>query len=336
MKRWFIIVFCLLLSTAVLLSSDITVCSSEGLNAKTGDGKGNDLTDQVMTSNIGNLSSPPVWTMSDTTGGLNIPNIVDKPPVECQFFHEAQFEQAIKTATTYSNDLSEFYGGILPHHLLASEMIASFWKTMSLQEWELIILVGPDHFRKGNTNVTTITTDFSTKNDLTAVDKQIANSLIVQNIASDNALVMQNDHSITAHIPFIAHYMPDTPVLPLLINGGTHVKEAIYLSDYVMQMAKDKKVLVIASIDFSHYLPLEKANEMDIITENAVRQFDIEAIAKMTNDHLDSRPSMIFLLNAMNKLGAKHIETWAHSNSDVIAHQKTGVTTSYFEFGFFK
>ena len=66
-----------------------------------------------------------------------------------------------------------------------------------------------------------------------------------------------------------------------------------------------------------------------------MRDFDYDKIAVMTNDHLDSRPSALFMLNTMSKLSAKDMQKWDHSNSDIISKANTGYTTSYFLFGFF-
>ncbi|MBP7176416.1 MAG: AmmeMemoRadiSam system protein B [Thermoclostridium sp.] len=257
------------------------------------------------------------------------------PLISCQYFDEASFRNAVSTAIAYEADISDLKGGIVPHHLLASTMIASFWKTVSQQKYDLVVILGPDHFRKGNTAISTLSSGFSTIFGDVYTDDNLVNALVQQNFASVQPELMESDHTISSHMPFFSYYMPDTPILPLLVKGNCDAGKIEALSNWFLETLKDKKVLFVASMDFSHYLPLEIANEKDEYTEKALRDFDDEKIAQMTNDHLDSRPSALFLLKTMSCLNAKEIEKWDHSNSDIISKANTGYTTSYFLFGFF-
>lgn len=262
-------------------------------------------------------------------------NQSDTPLASCLYFDEASFLNAVSSAVTYETNISGMKGGIVPHHLLAGTMIASFWKTVSLEEYDLIVLIGPDHFRKGRTAVTTITSGFSTiYGDVYSYPK-LANALIHQNLASEALDVMQTDHAISSHIPFISYYLPDTPVLPLLVRGNCSAGQIRALAEKLLDATKDIRVLYVASMDFSHYLPLEVANLKDEYTEKVLAEFDEEKVSEMTNDHLDSRPSALFMMNTMKALSAKQLKKWDHSNSDIISKTETGYTTSYFVFGFF-
>ncbi|MDD4681475.1 MAG: AmmeMemoRadiSam system protein B, partial [Clostridia bacterium] len=255
-------------------------------------------------------------------------------PISCLYFDEPLFRNAISSAVVFNEGANNLQGGIVPHHLLASEMIASFWKTVSQSKYDLVVIIGPDHNKRGAAPITTIASGFTTiLGDVTS-DSSIANSLIQENLMSGDMNIMETEHSISVHIPFVRYYMPDTKILPILIYGNQSFNNIRELSDKITEITAGKKVLYVASMDFSHYLPLAEANRMDIITEKALNEFDYESITEMTNDNLDSRPSALFLLYTMSTLGSKSIEKWEHSNSDIISKKNTGYTTSYFTFGF--
>ncbi|MDD4495305.1 MAG: AmmeMemoRadiSam system protein B [Eubacteriales bacterium] len=258
------------------------------------------------------------------------------PPIPCIFYEESSFLNAVSASVVFQEGVNGLKGGILPHHLLASDMIASFWKTVSQGGFDLIIIIGPDHNKMGRAAITTVSSSFSTAYGDVEVDKNISDLLINDNIALEDAQIMEQDHSISSHMPFIKYYMPDTPVLPLLIYGNCSTQKISALSDKLMNTVEGKNVLYVASMDFSHYLPLEQANEMDAITEKALSEFDYDGILEMTNDNLDSRPSALLLLYTMSGLNAKSMVKWDHSNSDIISKTRTGYTTSYFDFGFFE
>ncbi len=261
---------------------------------------------------------------------------VSAPLIPCLYFDEASFTNAVASAIIFDEDITGLKGGIVPHHLLAGGMIASFWKTVSQSSYDLIVIIGPDHNRKGQSEITTITSGFSTIYGDVASIKNIANDLIQGNFVLEDPKTMETDHSISSHIPFISYYMPDTPVLPLLVNGNCNARKIRELSDNILKTTKDIEVLFVASMDFSHYLPLEEANEKDRYTEQVLASFDYDRIMEMTNDHLDSRPSALYLLYTMSTAGSKSVTKWAHSNSDIISNTVTGYTTSYFSFGFFE
>jgi len=258
------------------------------------------------------------------------------PLVSCLYFDEASFTNAAASAVIFNGDTTFLKGGIVPHHLLAGGMIASFWKTVSQRDYDLIVIIGPDHNRKGVSEITTITSGFKTiYGDVTA-NKKIANALIQENLVLEDTKVMEADHAISSHIPFISYYMPGTPVLPLLVKGSCSAGKIRELADYILKLTEDMDVLYVASMDFSHYLSLEEANEKDRYTEQVLASFDYDKIMEMTNDHLDSRPSALYLLHTMSALGSKSMTKWDHSNSDIISNTITGYTTSYFLFGFFE
>lgn len=259
----------------------------------------------------------------------------DSNPVPCIFYDETSFLDAVAAASSYQNDISGLKGGVVPHHLLASRMIASFWKTVSKADYDLIVLIGPDHQKRGCSDITTITSPFSTIYGDVEVDRELALSLINDNLAAEDLSVMENEYAITAQIPFIKYYMQDTKVLPLLVYGNCGVDKLDALSDAILDSTAGRNILVVASMDFSHYLPMEEADRMDIITEDALTGFDYDKILGMTNDNLDSRPSILFLLRTMAASNSRFPVKWAHSNSDIIGNTLSGNTTSYFNFGFF-
>ena len=98
---------------------------------------------------------------------------------------------------------------------------------------------------------------------------------------------------------------------------------------------KEKKCLFIASVDFSHYLSLEKSNEMDEITRRALEDRNIQQINCMNNDFMDSPASIITLLAAMDEVKAYNQKMLNHSNSAIIAGNGYDYTTSYFTYVFY-
>lgn len=147
--------------------------------------------------------------------------------------------------------------------------------------------------------------------------------------AAENAALMEEEHSISSLVPYIKYYLPESKIVPLLLHGNytSSVKLGELLSD---MLSKDSKIAVIASVDFSHYLDVEKADKIDKETLAAIKNTDIENISRMGNDNLDSPPSIITLISAMEKTDAGNPIVLSHGNSSDITGTGADYTTGYY------
>jgi len=126
--------------------------------------------------------------------------------------------------------------------------------------------------------------------------------------------------------------MPDVRIVPILLHGNYSSADSLKLGKLLGKIAADDpgSFLIIASVDFSHYLDADTAYKMDDITLEAIKNNDIPAISRMSNDNMDSPPSIITLLGAMDEADTADPETAGHSNSSDITGSGYDNTTSYF------
>lgn len=223
-------------------------------------------------------------------------------------------------------------GGIVPHHLLAGEMIASFFKTLSVEQPEIVVVIAPNHNGKGVKEVHTGSWSWQTPFGTLDAYEIIVDSLVESRIAATNFNLLEEDHSISALVPYIKYYMPCSKIVPILLHGSFGLKDAQKLGQNLQEKLEkeNKNGLIIASVDFSHYLPLEKAEQMDEISIKAIENRDMNIIQHFNNDYMDSPTSIITLLSAMDTAGAEHMKVLDHSNSDIIVGSRSSETTSYF------
>ena len=223
-------------------------------------------------------------------------------------------------------------GGITPHHLLAAEMIAGFFREFSDDPPKTIVVIGPNHKRRGFGGLQTSSSDWATPFGRLEADGEIVKMLVEKLGASENDSIMQDEHSISALVPYIRYYMPDVRIVPILLHGNYTSADSLQLGKLLGKIAADDpgSIAIVASVDFSHYLDADTAYKMDDITLEAIKNNDIPAISRMSNDNMDSPPSIITLLGAMGEAGAAGPEAAGHSNSSDIAGSGYDNTTSYF------
>lgn len=250
--------------------------------------------------------------------------------LSCRYYDEAGFKISIEGGAGENLPEGKIMGGIVPHHLLAGRMIGDFFKKVSQSDPEVVVVIGPNHKGEGAKSVQTAGWDWSTPFGVLQADGEIVGSLLENRMAAENSLLMEREHSISSLVPYIKYFMPHSKIVPILMTGTDRISEAERLGEFLARMARGRKILFIASVDFSHYLPVEKADEMDEITEKALLERDIDRIRAMDNDYMDSPVSIITLLTVMDRLSAGGQLILDHNNSARIKSADSNSTTSYF------
>ncbi len=226
----------------------------------------------------------------------------------------------------------EICSGVLPHHLVAGELIARFMKILALQEPEIIVLVGPNHKHAGERVITGLY-DWQTPEGIVNTQKDIVSRLLEKGLAARDEEVLGSEHSIGVVVPFLEHYLPDAEIVPLILHRDVSIAEVDRILEVVLFEAEGtvrKNVVVLGSIDFSHYLPQNEAERRDEETLDAIRCFNYPALYRFGSDHLDSPASLSFVLRSAEKNGVKDLEIVDHTNSGRILQNDAIETTSYF------
>lgn len=218
--------------------------------------------------------------------------------------------------------------GVLPHHLLAGNMITEFFKVVAEQKPKLVILVGPNHYRKGS-KISSGLYDWQTPAGVVQVDQEICRELISQGIVAQNEPLMANEHSVGGLMPFIKHFLPEAKVVPIILQHGVSLKEVDELLTALESYLNEDAVL-LASVDFSHYLTRSEAQLKDQLTLQAMKKFDYSTLFQMGDDYLDSPASLASAFRLAEKRGIKDFQVLDNTNSGIIRKNDVMETTSYF------
>jgi AmmeMemoRadiSam system protein B len=87
----------------------------------------------------------------------------------------------------------------------------------------------------------------------------------------------RREHSIEVQIPFIQYAFPGARVVPIMM-GDQSLDAALYLAEKISRAIRqsDGDYRLIASSDFSHYVPDEMARKQDIFAIEALKSLDAE------------------------------------------------------------
>lgn len=253
--------------------------------------------------------------------------------LQCLYYNEKDFlnikDFKIKEVS------GSIQGCILPHHLTASDLIHEVFQNVSKNKYETVILIGPDHESIQKGKIFTSLKNWQTPMGILETDDEKVRELLKNSFVLENDEKLTLEHSTSSLIPFVKHYLADAKIITLVFTKQAKLQDVDKLIEVLYEIVDKEKTLFIASVDFSHYLNLEQAKKMDIISKEAIQNKDIKKIMSFTNDNLDSPVSIVTMLKMMDKLNVDNTYLLNHSNSELIMKMKIEETTSYLTYLFY-
>lgn len=248
---------------------------------------------------------------------------------EVKFYVEKTFLEGVEKSKKILNQDYQIRGGIIPHDLFVSFIIADFFKRLSFQNPKTIIVIGPNHYEKGNFKVLTSVYNWETPYGLVNPDMEFINKLVGKNLLQIDEEVLPDDHAVSSILPFIKYYIRDAKVVPILLKRGFTESESEILATRISELINEDTV-IIASVDFSHYLLSNEAKKKDDVTLKIMEDLNYYKLFELNSDYLDSPSSIGVLLKVMEKLGSSNSQILFHANSGDLQKNNGVGTTSYF------
>jgi len=218
---------------------------------------------------------------------------------------------------------------VVPHHDIAGFMLAGLFLKLSKQGVETIVIVGPNHNETGGMILTSDAVWETAFGNIYPDQKTIQN-LIENGEVEFGDLALQNDHSISGLLPMLKYYMPNVKIVPIMLSAKNSIVEIGNLNEKIDFILNDRKKVLIASSDFSHYLNRSDAEKNDQITLEIIRGFNYEKLYNLGNDNVDSPASVSTFLYIAQKKGDSVIHVIDHANSTDLLGSNITKTTSYY------
>jgi len=212
---------------------------------------------------------------------------------------------------------------VLPHHNLVKDKRLEFLKTIAKKRplTRHIILIGPDHFSPNQANLFYADADWHLSTGQYSFDR----SLNITGLTLNNHL-LKSDHAIYNLLPDLKTVFPNSQVFPILIGQKYPLSKLESLLSQI-KTACNFNCLLIASVDFSHYLPAAVANVHD---QKSLFALQTQKIANLDDLEVDS-PQSLYLLTQFSKFkNAKLFNLFSHTNSGFLAQNPVIETTTHF------
>jgi len=248
------------------------------------------------------------------------------------------FISTLEILASDSHNKPDVASGVVPHHLLAKDIIEDFFSYISSQgKPETIVILSPDHFQSEilNDNNAFITLDWKSGLGKKEFENIKIDSLLGKKLADENKIALNSsaivyDHGITNLIPYIKKYFPETNILPILIPADITKEEVEQLVKIIDENTL-LNTIIVASVDFSHYLPSRAADFHDKKSIRVLLNFEEDNFDNIEVDCWQALYAARLFAKLRQKEGPCII---AHNNSVDFSKLHSEITTSYFSVAF--
>lgn len=139
---------------------------------------------------------------------------------------------------------------------------------------EAFIVIGPNHSGVGMP-VAMTTEDFDTPLGRVNINKDIVSRL--GRLVADDPMAHRYEHSIEVQLPFIQYIKEDVTFVPISMAAQDH-ETAAEVADEIKAACEGRDVVIIASTDFSHYVPAQVAARQDRPVIDRILALDPEGV----------------------------------------------------------
>jgi poly-gamma-glutamate synthesis protein (capsule biosynthesis protein) len=262
------------------------------------------------------------------SGGFTAPDLKTPQSIPAQFPSKPIFLSAIRKAQVPDLPQRKVSGITVPHHLLARDLIAKAFVIASRGSCKRVVVISPDHYNLGRTDISVADGNFATAFGVIETDRTLTSRLTEAPSVSTSDFFYR-EHGIQAILPFVKYFFPRARVVAITFKERTNKKE---LNAFInlLETVLDRETLIVQSTDFSHYLPAEVANVKDAETIAVIGSGDPQKVFSLHQpDNLDSRASQYVQMRIQQDLFGASPQILDHRNSQGYTGQKLAKTTSY-------
>lgn len=219
-------------------------------------------------------------------------------------------------------------GIIVPHHLLAVDLVASTFANISSNSYSHIVLLSPDHFDAGQSNLSVTERNVETVFGQVKTDRHLSQKLKeLPFITEEN--FFYREHGLQAILPFIKYYFPEARVT-LITFKPTASKQELDTVIHSLEAELPADSLIIQSTDFSHYLTPTEALDWDQLSITAIKSDQPGDILRLKQpENLDSVAALYVQASLQKNFFHSSVTIHAHKNSQDYTSTTVVSSTSY-------
>lgn len=276
--------------------------------------------------------TPTIPSIATSTPPAVRPEMVRQPAVAGSFYPDDP-ENLAMMVDSFLEAVEDTDGEpialIVPHagYIYSGWVAAYAFKQLEGVAYDTIVIVGPNHRHATFQDISVYAHGaFRTPLGLIPIDEEVAQALL----DIDERLVFEPDmhaaeHSIEVELPFLQRIYQDLEIVPIVIGQPTEENIEI-LSQALVKVLGDRKALIIASSDMSHYPAYDEAVRVDSATLAAMETMNPQAVVSIIRESMASgvpnlgtclcgQGPVLTAMKVAHRLGANQVTVLKYANS---------------------
>jgi hypothetical protein len=267
---------------------------------------------------------------------------VRHPVVAGTFYHldRENLEEQLEGFFSSIETKPDCIGAVSPHAGYMYSGKTAAVAVSSLKKADKFIILGPNHTGLGAEFSIMPEGVWRTPLGECVIDREMASDIKKCGVVGEDSLAHLQEHSIEVQLPFLQHRFGDVRFVPVSIMNvdysGSFLKKCVTLGERIAELnKKDGNIGVVASSDFSHYLPLDIAAEKDKRAIEMIKKLDVkgffQALEEINASVCGYGPIAVLMVVA-KKLGLRVKVIDSSSSGD--ATGDFGSVVTYYAIGF--
>lgn len=206
-------------------------------------------------------------------------------------------------------------GMVVPHagYVFSGPVAAHAYRALAQDGFpKTFVVIGPNHSGMGSP-VALTTQDFLTPLGEVEVDKELASELVKLGVV-DDILAHRYEHCVEVQLPFLQHISTDFRFVPITMMDQ-EFKTARELGGTLGNAIAGKDVIVVASTDFSHYVPRNVAQTKDHEVIQKILSLDPQGMIKVVAKRNVSMCGYGPVVAMLTAVGGKQAELLKYATS---------------------
>jgi AmmeMemoRadiSam system protein B len=183
---------------------------------------------------------------------------------------------------------------------------------------EVVVIIGPNHTGIGAGVAVWCEGEWLTPLGRVEVDTELAYMLVREGVAEKDETAHMYEHSIEVQIPFLQFiYQNNFKILPICMLIQDY-ETSYELGRTLAKLLSNRSALMIASTDFSHYVPYSEAYKKDSLAIEYIIKMDAKSLEKIIikEDISMCGPGPVMtILEASKNLGARECKRLCYATS---------------------
>ena len=180
------------------------------------------------------------------------------------------------------------FGGVLPHagHIYSGHQTIPFFQMIRNHDLypETFIIVHPNHSGSGPPLAVDDADVWKNSMGEVPLDRELARALSLP----FDPLAHAHEHSAEVIIPFLQYYLPDHPfsIVPISMIDQSHTSASLVAESITRAVeVTGRSVMVLASCDFSHFLPPLEGKKKDQLVVDEILARNPKGIERTVKEH---------------------------------------------------